>query len=1157
MSIEVRDRQLEALQPKVFRFLDQALQAVQGFNYLVARETESGGREFEVHRDYPTFKALYYSIPEELRTYHECLKTKEELLNGGQNSGMGRLCFDFDLEEKKWWDEFVHPSFCSDFEQCLRWVLENGYVNVDTKKLEFVWSQCIRPEKFSMHLTVKGALLDDFRNHLKDVYSMVSRAIEMSPAFYYLLPQEIIDPKLSSHINFRLVDSHKHGGLPLRLCRPDKYNLDDTLVRPIGHVETIDEQRISRHQINEFGRQLMAQARQEKTDYVPAPIPIYDPQAPVKEERTKLVGLNGQTLTPAPVQEEKVPPKLSEEHVLKLLNMVAVWRADQTKSWRNVGACLKAISNTPKIYEAWVTWSRRSPKYTQVKEAVYKSSWESFTPWKWSAHHLLRWAQTDSTDEFREFIDEHPEVKVEERPYIPRPYVPKRDCRLVYDFYSADTVKPYDRDKPTELIRSGMDTQKTRTLMKYIRENRILSGLFPTNRMNLAFEVNGKLVNVVEELNELLKRGDQLPHIKADGNVHLYLYTEVLDWNHLPPHSLVIVQLESLWKVKIPPPQLFIYDEATSLAKQFSSPTMNKNLEKVKEKFKFYLSHSDKVIAMDAHIDDRTINLLLEHRCRPTLFNPRPVVHVQWNLKQRGERRYDPQKRHCVGLDAVKFLIRGSQIQHAWYLVSQKKNLFIVCSTRKEADILEKFFQRRGVSVLSHTRDDSQEERAALRNVNELWVKYQVVIITSTITCGVDFNIPHFHSIFVFGNPNGPCVRDIMQMIGRVRVVIDGYLFYHIVEKKHRLPTKYATVKEQIVRRASSIIELTSELLKRDGGVQDLRKKLEFAQLTEAADRIVKSSLAKSAVGNEDQWFVDLHIRNQQEDNRSKNHFGEIFEFMLRENGIKIVMCSVGLPTNEITTEIIRVERLIKQEDREKKNSIPSITPQHAVVLQERIEESRATIEERDQLEKYHIEKYFQAPITAEEYDAFKNNKQQLLNVLFETSSTVEECYIMDSRRELTVTEIGFRADQLAVVKEFCQEVGLPSTISDGATFSTKQLKPDDKWFAFGNKVIKAFGMSGNPVRTTQRLMNVLTQMFRRWAKVELKAGEKFNERDGDGKQRQYTPYTLKVPKVIRTTLPKLRPISQWEWIKTNPVEKELEVSSSIVQEALAVVSKR
>lgn len=94
------------------------------------------------------------------------------------------------------------------------------------------------------------------------------------------------------------------------------------------------------------------------------------------------------------------------------------------------------------------------------------------------------------------------------------------------------------------------------------------------------------------------------------------------------------------------------------------------------------------------------------------------------------------------------------------------------------ADVLELIssnLERDGIKYVMHTSRTDDNLKNELEDVNNFWIKYQVVLYSPTIESGVDFNKEHFDKIYcIIKNGQMTCSqRAFLQMVGRIRHVGD------------------------------------------------------------------------------------------------------------------------------------------------------------------------------------------------------------------------------------------------------------------------------------------------------------------------------------------------------------------------------------------------
>lgn len=82
--------------------------------------------------------------------------------------------------------------------------------------------------------------------------------------------------------------------------------------------------------------------------------------------------------------------------------------------------------------------------------------------------------------------------------------------------------------------------------------------------------------------------------------------------------------------------------------------------------------------------------------------------------------------------------------------------------------------KHKDIKILRYSSMTDDKQKIKLKDVNEYWKEFQVVLYTPTIEAGVDFNIKYFHRMYSFLS-NGSCPsRSFLQMTGRIRNLIDN-----------------------------------------------------------------------------------------------------------------------------------------------------------------------------------------------------------------------------------------------------------------------------------------------------------------------------------------------------------------------------------------------
>lgn len=230
------------------------------------------------------------------------------------------------------------------------------------------------------------------------------------------------------------------------------------------------------------------------------------------------------------------------------------------------------------------------------------------------------------------------------------------------------------------------------------------------------------------------------------------------------PH--VIIQFESLWRIDrsaITPKArvLLVLDECEATCTQISSFATNHSENNPRahrdniEMFEHLLRTARKVIALDAFAD-----------------KSQKFLHVVRDL----------------GLDYRMYKYTFQYVQRPYTRVSTAdvltaaliaalragEKVFCFSSSAYRADKIIDAAQGAlpGLACAKYVGDFKTTD---LSNVNETWACYQLVVCSSTVTIGIDFNLEHFDYLFMYlSQKSRNLIRDAMQASYRPRKVSKG-----------------------------------------------------------------------------------------------------------------------------------------------------------------------------------------------------------------------------------------------------------------------------------------------------------------------------------------------------------------------------------------------
>lgn len=294
---------------------------------------------------------------------------------------------------------------------------------------------------------------------------------------------------------------------------------------------------------------------------------------------------------------------------------------------------------------------------------------------------------------------------------------------------NLDVIKLLETFEKMLLIKSEMGTGKTELVCNYMDKFKPKRVLWISVRQTYASNIKERLKS--------------------------YGFTNYLDdkenWMY---RAKIIVQLESLHHLeknfKILPFDLIVLDEIESVLYHFDSSTISSNSSNTFDLlFMLCKSAKTKIIGMDADLNLRTIEYSKE-------LTPNYKLVINEFKKSDILITMVDNKDWWIG-----------EIKKA--VLTDKLNCCIIGLSTKLLYQIDELLTEWSISHITHTRDSDDKFKKELAKVNELWVKYKVVLFSPTITVGIDFTSLYFDKTFAIVSPNTASPRTFKQMLGRLR----------------------------------------------------------------------------------------------------------------------------------------------------------------------------------------------------------------------------------------------------------------------------------------------------------------------------------------------------------------------------------------------------
>lgn len=216
----------------------------------------------------------------------------------------------------------------------------------------------------------------------------------------------------------------------------------------------------------------------------------------------------------------------------------------------------------------------------------------------------------------------------------------------------------------------------------------------------------------------------------------------------------IVIQWESLHKLPRAKFDIVICDEVNSLLKQASSITNGTMMQDNWSTFETACKNAERLILMDADIlHDESVPEFV----RSVLQEP-VVIHDF--MRQALYRR-------------VLFNVRDKPVPTILESLRRGEKVFVVSKSLVIAKQFERHLIENRIEYAAFHSDKSDKEKRRIYDINSVAEQVQCILITSTVTVGVDIQIPFDKCFVLYNHLQGPADREIKQMTLRVRNLRD------------------------------------------------------------------------------------------------------------------------------------------------------------------------------------------------------------------------------------------------------------------------------------------------------------------------------------------------------------------------------------------------
>ena len=451
------------------------------------------------------------------------------------------------------------------------------------------------------------------------------------------------------------------------------------------------------------------------------------------------------------------------------------------------------------------------------------------------------------------------------------------------------------------LVRSNMMTYKTQNLKEVLKSNKYKRVLFVNFRVSLSEEF-----------------------YKIFGDYGFQLYS---DFKGKITGDRIIVQVDSLWKV-VGKFDLIVFDEITyTLDHVFA---FVKKKQQVWEALNQYIQGANKIIAMDALLDNKTINLFKNNK-RSTW-----VVENKWESFK---------FKTCTYID---FIDVPTTIKYIKQNLEEWGSLYIPTNSLRFANKLRVYLEQDGINVKLDSSDCDPTP-------SDRWADHPVFITTPTNIAGVSCNDEFGKTICYFTQTS--CSAEMSsQMMFRVRNTKSSNI--DVIIKSSTMGRFYPQNENDI----KQLINDKDDLILHT-----------CLKLNHIRNEIIEDDYYKSYV---------QHLKNLY---RSKMCFKNVLKGILEAHGMKEVEEEVIPKTlTEARAHVAELDKIkkittviIKEEEKVIREDVCKATVIDDSEYMKIDEKYKKTPEERLSLRRYHINKAYGHDITLTE--SFIHNFEKLI----------------------------------------------------------------------------------------------------------------------------------------------------------------------------------
>ena len=355
-----------------------------------------------------------------------------------------------------------------------------------------------------------------------------------------------------------------------------------------------------------------------------------------------------------------------------------------------------------------------------------------------------------------------------------------------------------------------------------------------------------------------------------------------------------------------------------------------------------------------------------------------------------------------------------------------------------------------------HCSNADDKLKKQLKDVNNFWDKFDLVIYSPSVESGVSFNKEHFDKLYVVLSSKSTSPRAVMQMCSRVRKIKDPQVDVYLNNLPFREKSNFYTY--------SDIKEYVCEL---------------YTKYFEPK-YVYEPNIGKNVVKYEYNLYAKILIHNELENaNKCSNFFVPYLIKLLTDKGHTYEYNNTKFSRKAINKDIILKDEIIKAKD---------IDDKQLNILLSKQKGNMATHEDKMIIQKHlYKENWKVDELTTEFMDKYCGKTSTLLNLRY----LLDENKISELHKDPhNKFDNSRKVEEITMIKDVINKLGFDKPadekLIDKITFENNinKVKKECDLFTKPNRSLPIFEFNKaklNNIKTTKQFLGFVNTVFSQW----------------------------------------------------------------------------